>query len=135
MMDQISKEIVTSMKARDKVRTETLRYVKKLLIENNTAAKKKPELDVIIAYHKQLSGSLDQFPEGSELREKTETEIKILAEFLPKQMEAAEVEEMIKGIIASTENANMGAVMKQLSPQIKGKFDGKKANEMVKALL
>ena len=135
MMDIISKEIITSMKARDKPRTETLRYVKKLLIENDTAPKKKPELDVVIAYHKQLTGSLDQFPEGSEAIEKTKAEIAVLAEFLPKQLEESEVKALITQIIESTPDVDMGKVMKQLSPQIKGKFDGKKANMMVRELL
>lgn len=135
LKDQFSKEIIAAMKAKDKIRLNALRYVKKLFIENDTSGKPKPELDIVISYAKKIKDSLTMYPADSQQVIDLKAEVKVLEEFLPAQMNEAEVKDIIETIKAKLENANMGMVMKELTPQIKGKFDGKKASQMVIAAL
>jgi len=65
-------------------------------------------------------------------------EAAILAEFLPAQMDEAEIEDLARAAIAETgasSPAEMGRVMGRLSPQTKGRADGKAVSEVVRRLL
>jgi uncharacterized protein YqeY len=135
MKDRVSKEIIAAMKAKDKTRLNVLRYLKKLFIENDTSKKPTGEMEIVIAYAKTVKDSIKLYPEGSDQRAEIEAEVVILSEFLPEQLDEAKVKEIISAIVASIENPNMGSVMKELSPQIKGKFDGKLASQLVIAAL
>ena len=135
LKDQISEEIKAAMKARDKVRLNALRYLKKLFIENDTSGKPAPELEIVIAHAKKLKDSLSMYPETSAQRKAVEEEILVLEEYLPKALEREEVAALIQKIKTSQEAPNMGSIMKELSPEIKGRFDGKTASEMVKDAL
>lgn len=129
---EISEGIKNAMKAKDKTRLNALRYVKKLFIENDTSGKPKPEIDIIIAYAKKVKDSADLYPDDSEQKKEILAEYKVLEEFLPKQLSKEEVQDLIDNIKENLESINMGSIMKELQPKIKGKFDGKLASEMVK---
>jgi len=135
MKDRVSKEIITAMKAKDKVRLNVLRYLKKLFIENDTSKKPIAEMEIVISYAKKVKDSLAMYPEGSDQRAEIEAEVVILSEFLPEQLSEEDVKAMIADIIGGLEAPNMGAVMKELSPKIKGQFDGKQASGLVVAAL
>lgn len=136
MFDQITEDIKKAMFAKDKDRLDALRYFKSMLIENKTS-KSAPiaEMDVLIKHVKKLKDSLESFPPENEVRKKTEREIQILSEYMPKQLSEVVVRGYIQEIIAKNPGVNAGLVMKELSPKIKGQFDSKQANEMVKAAL
>jgi uncharacterized protein YqeY len=135
MLDQINADIKNAMKAKDKVKLQTLRYIKSMLTENATSKKPIAEMEVVIKHHKKLKEAIDMYPDGHEMKLQAENEIKIVEEYLPKQMTEEEVTDLIEKIIADLDSPNMGGVMKELSPQIKGKFDGKKASQLVIAKL
>lgn len=136
MFEQITEDIKKAMIAKDKDRLDALRYFKAMLIENKTAkGTPQPEMDVLIKHVKKLKDSLDNFPAENEIRKKTEREIAVLSEYMPKQLGKEEVEAMIKDIVGRNPGINAGLVMKELSPKIKGQFDSKTANELVKAAL
>ena len=135
LKDRVSKEIIAAMKAKDKTRLNVLRYIKKLFIENETSKKPVSNLmDIIISHAKKTKDSLEMYPEGPQ-REEIEKELEIMAEYLPKPLTEDDVIALIKDIKAANAGANMGVLMKELSPQIKGRFDGKRATELVKASL
>lgn len=131
LKEKVSSEIILAMKAKDKVRLNALRYLKKLLIENETAKAPIIDIDVAISYAKKLKESLDHFPKDGEHYQNTQAEINVLSEFLPQALGEEEVRTFIAEIVANLENKNMGAVMKELGPRIKGRFDGKRATELV----
>lgn len=131
--DNVSQQIITAMKAKDKPRLNALRFLKKLLIENETSKSPQSEQDVVISHAKKVKDSIALYPDGSVQRSEIAEEYKILEEFLPKQLTEAEVASMIDKIIAANPDANMGLVMKELSPQIKGQFDGKLASSLVQS--
>lgn len=135
LQDTISDEIKLAMKARDKTRLNVLRYLKKLFIENNTSNKTVPAEDIVISYAKKTKDSVALYPEGSDQRNEILAEVKVLEEFLPKQLSEEAVRGFISEIKSSLDTPNMGAIMKELSPKIKGQFDGKKASQMVQAAL
>ncbi len=135
MMEQITEDIKKAMFAKDKDRLDALRYFKSMLIENKTSKAPIAEMDVLIKHVKKLRDSLENFPAENEIRKKTEREIITLSEYMPKQLDEATVKGFIKDIIAANPGHNTGLVMKDLSPKIKGQFDSKVANELVKAAL
>ncbi len=133
LKDQISEDIKSAMKAKDKVRLNVLRYLKKLFIENDTSKKPQDEMDIIVGHQKKIKESIELYPEGSELNQQAKDELAVINEYLPKQMTEQEVINLIEELKAKA--PNMGAIMKELSPAIKGKFDGKRASELVKKAL
>ena len=66
------------------------------------------------------------------MHQQTLLEIKVMEKFLPQPLSEAEVQNIINDIKSKLDSPNMGAIMKELQPQIKGRFDGKKASQMVK---
>ncbi len=135
MFELITDDIKKAMLAKDKERLDALRYFKSMLIENKTSKSPIAEMDVLIKHVKKLKDSLENFPEENEIRKKTEREIAVLSEYMPKQLSTEEVIAFIQEIIISHPGINAGLIMKELSPKIKGQFDSKLANELVKAAL
>ncbi len=135
MLERLNADIKEAMKAKDKERLDAVRYLKSMLMENNTSKSPKPEMDVVIAHVKKLKDSIQAFPEGNPIREKTIKEVELLSVYMPEQMDEAQVKKLIQDIIKSHDAPNMGTVMKELTPQIKGKFDGKLANQFVREAL
>ena len=132
LKERVSKEIIAAMKAKDKTRLNVLRFLKKLFIENDTSKKPIAEMDIVISHAKKIKDSLELYQDGPQ-KDEIKAELKILDEYLPQQMSETEVVELINSIKASQDNPNMGSVMKELSAQIKGRFDGKKASDLVKS--
>ncbi len=135
MFELITEDIKKAMFAKDKDKLDALRYFKAMLIENKTSKTPIAEMDVLIKHVKKLKDSLENFPEGNEIRLKTEKEIEVLSFYMPKQLDEQTVRGYISEIISKNPGINAGLVMKELSPKIKGQFDSKLANELVKTLL
>lgn len=134
LKETVNENIKLAMKAKDKNKLNALRYLKKLFIENDTSKKPINEMDIVIGHVKKLKDSLEMYPKESEQYENLLAEIDVLNEYMPKQMSEDEVKNLIKEIVNNTGN-QFGLVMKELSPKIKGKFDGKKATQLVKDII
>lgn len=134
LMDQVNNDIKEAMKAKQQERLDALRMLKAEYIKNNTAAKPTDELSVTVSHAKRLQDSLELYQAGSEAYEKIVKELEVIKAYLPKAMEESEVIALIQQIKAKGAK-DMGSMMKELQPLIKGKFDGKKASELVKANL
>jgi len=132
LQEQISKDIIQAMKDKQKDKLEALRYVKSLFIQNNTSTKPTDDLSVIVAHVKKLQDTTEMYAAGTDARIKLDNEISILKTYLPAEMSETEVVAMINQIKASGK-AQMGEIMKEMQPQIKGRFDGKRASDLVKA--
>jgi uncharacterized protein YqeY len=132
LMEQVNNDIKEAMKAKQQFRLDALRMLKAEFIKNNTSVKPIDELSVTIAHNKRLQDSLEMYQAGTEAHDKILQEMEVLKTYLPSQMTEAEVVALISDI--KTRGAkDMGAIMKELQPQIKGRFDGKRASELVKA--
>ncbi len=146
IFENLGEEIKVAMKARDALRLETLRAIKKELIEARTAknaggeVSDENEIKLLQKMVKQRRDSADIYmAQGrAELSEKELKEADIIASYLPRQFTPEELEAAVKGVISS-ENAtsmkDMGKVMAAASSQLAGKADGKDISQMVKKLL
>ena len=132
LMDKVNNDIKEAMKAKMQDRLDALRMLKAEFIKNNTAPKPIDELSVTVAHAKRIQDSLELYQAGTPAHDKIVKELTVIKEYLPSAMSEAEVIAIIKDIKAKGAK-DMGAVMKELQPQIKGRFDGKKASELVKA--
>ena len=135
LFDQINEDIKQAMLKKEKEKLDALRGLKALFIENKTSKSPIAEMDVLINCVKKLKGSLENFPDGHDIKLKTEKEIEILSQYMPKQLTTEEVKNIIAEIVKNNPGANQGLIMKELTPKIKGQFDGKAASELVKAMI
>lgn len=134
LMDQVNDDIKVAMKAKQQFRLDALRMLKAEFIKNNTAVKPTDEMSITISHAKRLADSLELYEVGSEAHTKIKDEYAIIQEYMPKAMDEAAVVSLIAEIKANGAK-DMGAIMKELQPQIKGRFDGKRASDLVKAAL
>jgi uncharacterized protein YqeY len=131
LMERVNNDIKEAMKAKQQFRLDALRMLKAEYIKNNTAAKPTDELSVTISHAKRLTDALEMYEKGTEAYQKIVDEYAVLKDYLPQEMSEAEVIKLIQDIkVAGAKD--MGAIMKELQPQIKGRFDGKKASDLVK---
>lgn len=132
MMDQVNNDIKEAMKSKQQERLDALRMLKAEYIKNNTAAKPTDELTVTVAHAKRLQDSLELYQAGTPAHDKILKELAVIKGYLPAEMSEADVVKLIQEIKAKGAK-DMGSIMKELQPQIKGRFDGKKASDLVKA--
>lgn len=132
LMEKVNNDIKEAMKAKQQERLDALRMLKAEYIKNNTAAKPTDELSVTVSHAKRLQDSLEMYQAGTEAHGKILKELEVIKAYLPAALSEEEVVAMIADIKAKGAK-DMGAVMKELQPQIKGRFDGKRASELVKA--
>ncbi len=148
LKDRITEEIKAAMKSQDKLRLETLRSIKKVLLEKESTVRpsgqteltEEQEIESLSQVAKQRRDSIEQYTNAKreDLAQKEAEELAIIETFLPAQMSDEEVESMIAQIIAQTGAASpkdMGKVMSAAMQQLKGKADGKKVQAIVKSKL
>ena len=141
--NKISHEIKEAMRAKDNVRLETLRSIKSgiILIKTKSSEKKdlteKDEINLLQKLVKQRRESANIFKsqKRNDLANSEELQIKIIQEFLPKQLDDLELEKIIRDIILNL-NAksmkDMGKVMGNVNKIVAGRADSKKIAEIVK---
>ena len=146
LFENVSKDIVAAMKAKDKVTLEALRNIKKVFIEAKTAPGANDTLDdaaalkILQKLAKQGHDSADLYTQQNrpDLAEAEMAQVKVIESYLPKAMSAEEIEAAVKEIIAQTGATSikeMGKVMGVASKQLAGKADGKAISDVVKKLL
>lgn len=146
LFDDISEGIKEAMKAKDAVRRDTLRNVKKVFLEAKTAPGANDELSdadalkILQKLAKQGRESAEIFTQQgrADLAENELAQVRVLEEYLPKQLSEAELESALRAIIAElgvTEPREMGKVMGVATKQLAGKADGKAISAMVKKIL
>ena len=146
LFDQVSKDIVAAMKAKDKVTLEALRNIKKVFIEAKTAPGANDTLEDAaalkilqkLAKQGNDSAALYKSQNREDLAEAELAQVAVIESYLPKPLSAEEIEAVVKEIIAKTGAASikdMGKVMGAANKQMAGKADGKTISEIVKKLL
>lgn len=146
LFDQVSSDIRTAMKARDKVRLEALRNIKKYFIEAKTAPGANDTLEdatalkILQKLAKQGEVSADTYAKANrqELADAELAQVAVIKEYLPKPLTEEEITAQVKDIIAQTGAQgmkDMGKVMGQATKQMAGKADGKVISTIVRQLL
>lgn len=146
LFDQVSNDIKEAMKARNKVRLETLRNIKKVFLEAKTAPGANDTLDDSAAL-KLLQKLAKQGKESAaiyvqqgrqDLADDELAQVAVIETFLPKPLSAEEIEQIVRSIIAETGATSikeMGKVMGVASKRLAGKADGGAISAVVKQLL
>lgn len=137
LKQQVRSDLIEARKARDRLQTVVLST---LLSEvRNREIEERGELDdegvqaVVTRAIKQRRDSSEQMRAGGrpELADKEDAEAEILRVYLPPPLTEAEVRAMVRSAIAGGAD-QMGALMGQIMPRIRGRFDGKEANGIVR---
>ena len=143
---QISKGIMEAMKAKEPVRLQTLRNIKKYIIEAKTAGTEIVELPdadvvkIIAKLAKQGSDSAEIYRQQNraDLAEEELAQVAVMQEFLPRQLSPVELTEAVRAVIAevgATSVKEMGKVMGVASKRLAGQADGKDISAKVRELL
>ena len=146
MFDRISNDIKEAMKAKDKVRLETLRNIKKVFLEAKTALGANDTLtdDTAMKIMQKLvkqgkdSATLYNEQGRADLAEAELAQVAVIETYLPKQMSAEELEVALKAIIAEVGAEgpkDMGKVMGTATKKLAGLAEGRAISAKVKELL
>lgn len=146
LFDKISADIKAAMLARDKVRLEALRGIKKEFLEAKTAKGSDGELHddaatkILVRMVKQRKESAEIFSQNNraELAEEELAQARVIEEYLPKQLSEEELTAALKAIIekvGATSAKDMGKVMGTATKELAGKAEGKAISAKVRELL
>ena len=146
LFDQISEDIKAAMKARDKVRLETYRNIKKVSPEAKPAPRPNdtPEdadaRKILQKLAKQGRETAQTYIDNNrqDLADEELAQAKVIEEYLPKPLTEEEIEKEVKDIIAQTGAQgmkDMGKVMGMASKKMAGRADGRAISTIVKKLL
>ena len=146
LFDRISADIKTAMLARQKVRLEALRGIKKEFLEAKTAPgaggvlSDDTAMKILVKMAKQRRESAKIYQENNrpELAENELAEMAVIEEYLPKKLSADELEAELQKMIAevgATSPQEMGKVMGVATKKLAGRADGKDISVAVRRLL
>lgn len=144
MKTRLMNDMKEAMKAKDKLKVDTIRMVNAAIKNAEINAKKELSesevIDVIAREIKMRRDALEEYKKANRPEEmaKIKEEIDILMAYMPKQLSESEIRQIVQEIINQTSAQgakDMGKVMGILMPKVKGKADGKLVSNIVKELL
>ncbi|MDO4202888.1 MAG: GatB/YqeY domain-containing protein [Selenomonadaceae bacterium] len=146
LKEKLANDMKEAMKAREagKERLSVIRLVRgairQIEIDQKVELDDEGVLAVISKEVKQRRDSIEEFKKGGreDLVAQNEADIAVLMEYLPAQLSEAEVKALVDEAVAAVgakDPKDMGKVMKELMPKVKGKADGKLVNQLVKAAI
>ena len=145
LMERISQDLTSAMRAREAQRLAALRMAKAALmnreVEKGRALDESEEQQVVVSLIKQRRDSIEQFRQGGrqDLADKEAAEIITLEVYLPPPVDPAEIERAVSEAIAeagATSAKDQGKVMKAVMPKLAGRaVDGRTINELVRRKL
>ncbi|MCD1146858.1 GatB/YqeY domain-containing protein [Peptoniphilus sp. KCTC 25270] len=144
LKDKLMEDLKSAMKNKDKKRKDTITMVRAAIkqkeVDERIELGDDDILDIIAKQVKERNASIEEFKKGDrqDLIDETKEEIEILLNYLPEQLTEEELEAMIREILEEkqiTEKKQMGLLMKEIMPKIKGKADGKLVNKIAARIL
>ena len=147
ILARINDDLVTSIKSRtNELRVSTLRMMKAAIKNAEITKRGRGDLSeedilaVLSTMIKQRRDSAEQYEKAKrvDLAEKESREVEFIQEYLPRQLSPQEIDSLVYTAIEKagiSEVKEMGKLMKELMPLIKGKADGKEVNQRVKEIL
>ena len=140
ILNRVLADIKTAMKSQDKERLAALRLlhseIKNVAINERRDVTDEDAVNVVSKLIKQRQEAIEQFKEGGrdDLVAKDELQLDVYRTYQPAQLSEDEISELVDQAITSTgasSKADMGKVMKELMPLVKGKADGKLVSSIV----
>lgn len=142
--ERLQEDWKQALKAKDKFRADTITMAKAavLLVEKTNGTKLDDDhvIEILAKEVKQRREALVEFEKGNrqDLVDATNAEIEILLSYLPQQLTGDEIYEIVKKAadeVGANSIKDIGKVMAAVSPQIKGRADGRQVSEVVKKYL
>jgi uncharacterized protein YqeY len=140
-IDQDTKE---ALKNRDSLRLNVLRMLKSEIkykeIESGSELSDDDVILVLSSSVKKRKDSIQQFEKGGrdDLASKEKAELELVLKYLPEQLTEEELSQIINQAIKETNaigSSDLGKVMKQVMPKVRGRAEGKRVNQMVSSQL
>ncbi|MBU5294012.1 GatB/YqeY domain-containing protein [Anaerosalibacter bizertensis] len=140
----LMEDLKTSMKNKDTLRKNTITMVRAGIKQKEVDERRELDdediMDIIAKQLKEKRNAIKEFDRGGrqDLVEQTEKEMEILLKYLPEQLTEEEVEEIVKAVIEEVDAKSMkdmGIIMKNVMPKIKGRADGSVVNKVAKKYL
>ncbi len=146
LKEKLTADMKEAMKAREEGRQRlgVIRMVRGAIRQQEIDGQKELDDDAVLAVIskevKQRRDSIEEFKKGGreDLVAQNEAEIAVLMAYLPQQMAEGEIRKLVQDAITATGASSpkeMGKVMKELMPKVKGRADGKLVNQIVRELL
>ena len=146
LKEKLQNDLTASMRARDELRSSTLRMILTSIKNEEVSGKEARELSdaeiitVLSREAKKRREAAEAFDQAGakDRADQERAEGVVIAEYLPKQLSEDEIKTLIAAAIAETganSPAQMGLVMKSIQPKIAGKADGATVSSLVKAAL
>ena len=144
LAEKITEDVKVAMKNQDKEKLNVIRMVKSAIqlakIEAKHDLSDEEVIDVISKQIKMRKDSIVEFEKASrtDLAENYRKEIEILKEYMPEPLSLEKVKEIIDAAfdkIKPTSPKQMGLIMKEVTPQVKGKFDMGEVSKIIKEKL
>ena len=144
LLEQLSKDMVEAMKSKDSFTLGVIRMAKGAIqLEAINKKKDLTDEDVVSVIAKQIkmrNDSVNEFTKAgrTDLVEQNKKEIEILNKYMPEQLSSDEVHKIIDEAFAKinpTSSKDMGLIMKEVSPKLKGKADMSLVNAIIKEKL
>lgn len=144
LKERLMADLKDAMKSKDKLRKDVITMVRAAIKQKEVDERVELEdadiENIISKQLKEKKSSIEEFKKGNrqDLVDQTNAEIEILLKYLPEQLSDEELKEIIKKVIDENEITSMkdiGKLMKNVMPLIKGKADGKQVNIIAKELL
>lgn len=139
-LQRLTADMKDAMKAREKERLLTIRSLisslKNAQIAKGGELDEEEALSVLATEAKRRRESFDAFSQAgrTELAENEAAELEVIQEYLPAQLsddEAAAIVEEVIAQVGATSKADMGKVMGQVMPRLKGRYDGSRVKDLV----
>lgn len=144
-IDEVRAAMVAAMKAKDKVRKDSLSMLLSALknaeIDKRSPLTEEEENTVVKKELRQSKETYDLAPEErQDIREEMAARIAVYKEFAPEDMSAEQIAQVIQEVLAELGiekpvGADKGKIMKVLMPRVKGKADGKLVNETLAGMM
>ncbi len=144
LKEEIMADFKTAMKEKDKMRLSTLKLLKSSLrnkeIEEGGDLKEEEIRALLAKEAKQREESIEQYEKGNrqDLADKEKKELEIIQSYLPDPLSEAELDELVDKVIEDTgaaDMSDMGQVMGKIMPEVRGRADGAKVQQLVQRKL
>ena len=144
MKSRLEDDVKQAMRNRDVLRRDVIRYLRSEI--RNQEIRVQDDLDdqavvqVLSRQAQQRRDSIEAFSEGkrTDLVEKEQAELAIIMEYLPQQMTREEIAALVRQVIddvGASGPGDMGKVMSQIMPQVRGRAEGREVNAVVMEIL
>jgi hypothetical protein len=145
LKEKINNDLKSAMKSGDKIRLQTIRSIRAAILEfeksgSGTEMNEAEEIKLLSTAAKRRKESIEQFRKGGreDLALIEEAELKVIMEYLPKQLTPEEIESEIRKLaeqVGASTKADFGKLMSSVMKELKGKADGKLVKELVEKVL